>query len=190
MVEYHSVSLYHLPSEFNHFFTFVGGDKDADNLPSSVNMGNKSSHILVGSHDLPPSVSPFNASLSRKLHLPTVGHIFYDISTSGKRIIAVSSGYYPKSLILNPRETKRVGYYFEWLAVQHLKTLGITHISTTQTPEPPRVRQLSKIGLPIRKEVPIGDWLAGLEHGWKGETPARARYILNKIRNSILQTDI
>ena len=86
--------------------------------------------------------------------------------------IASSSNYDPKGLRgLLPREKRPLrglGYLLERECLKHFLEnphLGITHASTGPSPEHMRVAQLKKVGLPIRKAVPISEWINGLEKG-------------------------
>ena len=89
-----------------------------------------------------------------------MGEIIYEEGANG---CWMTSAYSPKAWVRGA--AKRLGYFLEILATEHLKSLGVTHISTSSAPELPRIKQLEAAGLPIKIRMPIGEWIAGLKRG-------------------------
>ena len=97
-----------------------------------------------------------------------VGNIDYRVSEDrNKNKIAYSIDYYPKSKIISEKSFEDVsekklpglGYYLEVICLNHLKKLGVTHVSTTINPSYSRFAQVKKAELPVGETVEISKWL-------------------------------
>lgn len=87
------------------------------------------------------------------------GVIEYNVS--GK--IANVYHYYPKGE--SGGGVKGLGYLLEAICTKHLQKDGITHVIQGGSIRYPRQKQLEKVGLPLREEVPINEWLRKIFRG-------------------------
>ncbi|MDE1824088.1 MAG: hypothetical protein KGH74_02185 [Candidatus Micrarchaeota archaeon] len=78
--------------------------------------------------------------------------------------VAMTFSYYPRSK-LGKGPAPGLPYFIEAITTHDLKVQGYSHVCTTSGPEPPRVNQLKKVGLPIIVDVEIQEWLKGMGRG-------------------------
>ena len=91
-----------------------------------------------------------------------LGNIKYQLCRYGGQLIEKSNDYDPKK---TARTVRGLGYYLEWLAVDHLQKLGTKFIMTTHLAELPRHRQLYAVDLKKGTATPIEVWKHGLTLG-------------------------
>lgn len=103
-----------------------------------------------------------------------LGYITYSISGSPPNRKAVSTLYSPKGR-LHDAKTPRLGYFLEKLAVEHLKTLGVTQVSTGSDANLARRRQLRAVRLRARTTFHVDDWIAGMDDGRQHHSTPWAR---------------
>ena len=116
----------------------------------------------------PMHLNEMNRFMSSALHYepPFFGHINYKV----KGTTAKSPNYSPKKRLLealrlgNDRTAPGLGFLLEEFCTRHLKTRGITHIFSD--PQSKRIGQLKSVGLPMRAEVPVDLWIAGMRQGF------------------------
>ncbi len=109
-----------------------------------------------------------------------VGHIKYALTNGGKT--AVSSFYEPKeTLVKRGLEVSKLGYLLEWLSSTHLKSLGVTHVMTSDDPSPERIRQLNAVGLTHLTRVPIDEWIVAMRFGIKAKVRGERLRDKNKV---------
>jgi len=87
-----------------------------------------------------------------------VGYVVYNVDEQPGEKTALSILYFPKPEKLE-QSLPGFGYYIEAICLNHLKKLGVTHVSTTSSPSFSRVAQVSKAKLPVGERVEISDWL-------------------------------
>lgn len=96
----------------------------------------------------------------------SIGNIQYRIIVNQEGVInAESYIYYPKRFRPN---VKRLGYFLEAIAVNHLrKDFPDILVSTSKTPSQDRIKQLEKVGLKPFVEYETSKWLKSLGKGIK-----------------------
>ncbi|VVC71686.1 Uncharacterised protein [uncultured archaeon] len=154
-----------------HTFTFLGGrveqmtpELEADSPDATLK--------LTSVQPLPADLAPIVTRTHRLSGLHTIGTIQCDVQGT----LATTVGIGPKSH-LDPAGTWRrangdpnaqhrpapgFGTLLEIMAIEHLKTLGVTHVQTGPSPHISRQKVLRLGGLTIRTPIPIDEWLAGL----------------------------
>lgn len=159
------LGLYHFDSKGKtHFYCFAAGSVRLPEAISSLSPRvamETPTLFLAGKVRIPAHYrTVFSKTLDNasKKHVE-LGHIIYKVE--GK--MATSAYYDPFDHV--DLSGGKLGYLLEWLAVRHLKTHGITRVSTTDTPDVPRIAQLRAVGLPVGEPVEISLWLEGMLRG-------------------------
>jgi hypothetical protein len=93
-----------------------------------------------------------------------LGYITYSFHLREGLKLASADYYYPRFHIGGAR-ARKLPYFMEAMITLHMKTEGFTHISSGTTANGLRTNQLYKVGLPIRKWVPIDQWLSSMLRG-------------------------
>lgn len=95
----------------------------------------------------------------------SLGWIEYKILQNDHSKTAITDGYWPRKW-LGIGVARKLPYFIEAITTQDLRlNKGITHISTTNSPDHTREEQLKQVELPINKQVEIREWLSGLGRG-------------------------
>jgi hypothetical protein len=112
-----------------------------------------------------PNLNEHFANYSATRIYPSkVGTINYRIPPTNSGLIAYSVYYYP-CRSLETGAARKLPYFIEAITTHHIKTTGISHISTSEGPEVVRIKQLEKVNLPVNEPVPIDRWLMGMGRG-------------------------
>ncbi len=114
----------------------------------------------------PPKRKSFNAMLPAFLEpigsSVATGRLGYmQFEMTGAR--AVISLYYPQETATG--NCAGLGYYFEFIACNVLKSEGIIEVSTSAHPHFRRARQLGRVGLPLGKPIDIRGWIEAMVRG-------------------------
>jgi len=119
-----------------------------------------------------------------------LGNMGYEILETDKMNIAFTTSYWPRDK-LGHGKAKRLSYFLESITTHHLKTQGITHISTSFGPSHLRIAQLKRVGLPIREEVEVDTWLRAMGRGIKnrsnGLEPSDPRPYIDQPKHPLYQ---
>jgi hypothetical protein len=118
--------------------------------------------------------APFREHYRNNPGLTPIGSIAITVAEEKGNTIARTFDYYPKKFFYSdytfPNHDMKLavpgfGYAMEWTALSDLKG-PVTHVSTSMDPEPLRIQQLERVGLPIHQPLPIDEWLKGLLRGY------------------------
>ena len=115
-----------------------------------------------------------------------LGWIIYNINNTR----AVSGSLYPKNrydfeILVDKRVLPGLGALLEHACAEHLRSIGITHYSSTHLPDDTRKGQLKKLGLPIDTPVPIDEWIAKLEKGFPKQPEGRLARVVKALRKIV-----
>jgi hypothetical protein len=94
-----------------------------------------------------------------------LGTIEYKQRQAKDKNIAFTYRYHPLHGFLGDSKPKGLPYFIEAITTHHLKTTGITHISTSDLANNLRWKQLQRVGLSTETRLEIDEWLRGMGRG-------------------------